>query len=485
VSVSDRRSFLGRASLAVALLVGFYVLAFGVVAILGFIAITGITEGAVAWVLPAGLAIAGILRGVFFLERGDGKPLGLPVDARSEPKLVALVSEVAAAMQTRPPDEIYLIPDVNAFVYEHGRLLGLIRTRRVMGIGLALIDIARVDELKSVLAHEFGHYVGGDTHLGGIIYRARASLERTVAHLNSGVLRSVFFAYARLFLKLTQRISRGQEFAADAAAVRIGGADSHRSALQRVVGSGAAFDAFMEEFVVPLWEEGRFPDNLYAGFRSFVVDPERSEQVAGYVEVVKDREEEYGSHPSLGRRLESISDVPATTSLAPGAARELLVHPDTSEREMSRLVSQAAAPDRTLSPIPWEEVGEVFAARIRVAADRFVDALGSEGLGIEGDRLPRIVLVLERADANKIVRQLIPLREYPPEAIDGVVRDAIHYFVAATMANDLIERHGHRLRLSWTKPFLLVAPDGSTTDVGERVERALETRDLRSLLIGR
>ena len=484
---SDSRSFRGRAALAIALLVGFYLLAFGIVALLVALIVTAITTTTpTGWMLPAALAIFAILRGVFFLERGDGKPLGLPVDTRSEPRLTALVSEIAEAMDTKRPDEIYLTPDVNAFVYEHGRLLGLIRSKRVMGIGLALIDAVRVDELRAILAHEFGHYVGGDTHLGGVVYRARASLGRTVENLGGGPLRHVFLAYARFFLRLTQKMSRDQELAADAASVRIAGREAHTSALRSVVGSGAAFDAFMEEFVVPLWQESRFPDNLYAGFRSFIADPDRRAQVTGYVDVVSDREDEYGSHPSLRRRLESVTFLDeASPPMDERSARDLLVHPDTSERQMSRVVSEASVPERVLSPISWEDTPEIHATRIRAAADRFIEALGTEGMGVEGDRLPRVVLTLERADANKIVRRLLSLRDYPAETLDEVVREAVHYYVAATMANDLIERHGHRAQLSWTKPFLLKAPDGRSVDVGERVGRALDTKDLRGLLLSR
>jgi Zn-dependent protease with chaperone function len=483
---ADHRSFAGRAALAVALLLGFYVLALGVAGVLIAAVIVTAANGRVAyWFLPAALTAYAVLRGVFFIERGERSPTGIRVDARSQPRLLALVTEVAEAMRTKAPDEVFLIPDVNAFVYEQGRLLGLVRTKRIMGIGLALANVMKVDELRSVLAHEYGHYVGGDTRLGGMIYRARASITRTLSHLNAGFLRRIFLVYGEFFMRLTQQISREQELAADVSAARIGGREAHTSALRQVVGAGAAFDAFMEEFVVPLWQEKRYPDNLYAGFSSFLDDSERRDQIAGYVERVRDREDRYDSHPSLGRRLAQIAEGKEGAVPDRRAARELLVDPDSAERQMSRIVSGIAVPETRLSAISWEETADVRAARIRASADTFIDALGPDGIRIEGDRLPRVVLVLEKADANKIVRRLLPLREYPPEALEGIVDDTIHYYVAATMANDLIERHGYRMQLSWTKPFLLQAPDGAFVDVGERVGRALESRDLRSLLIRR
>jgi Zn-dependent protease with chaperone function len=80
------------------------------------------------------------------------------------------------------PAHVYLVSDVNAFVTQRGGIMG-IGSRRVMGIGLPLLRTLQVDELRAVLAHEMGHFYGGDTKLGPWIYKTRGALARTVVNL--------------------------------------------------------------------------------------------------------------------------------------------------------------------------------------------------------------------------------------------------------------------------------------------------------------
>ena len=63
-------------------------------------------------------------------------------------------------------------------VAERGGVMGA-GSRRVMGVGLPLLDLLTVPQFRAVLAHEFGHFVGGDTRLGPWIYKTRAAIGRT------------------------------------------------------------------------------------------------------------------------------------------------------------------------------------------------------------------------------------------------------------------------------------------------------------------
>jgi heat shock protein HtpX len=62
-------------------------------------------------------------------------------------------------------------------------------SRRVMGIGLPLLSILTVSELRGVLAHEFAHYYSGDTRLGPWVYKTQTTMIRTFE--NIGKLGSV------------------------------------------------------------------------------------------------------------------------------------------------------------------------------------------------------------------------------------------------------------------------------------------------------
>ena len=102
---------------------------------------------------------------------------------------------------------MYLVLDVNAFVMERGGIMG-IGSRRVMGIGLALLASVTTVQFRAVLAHEFGHYYGGDTKLGPWVYKARLAMIRTVEGLGGSLLRFPFRMYAVMFLLVTQAVSR-------------------------------------------------------------------------------------------------------------------------------------------------------------------------------------------------------------------------------------------------------------------------------------
>jgi heat shock protein HtpX len=86
-----------------------------------------------------------------------------------------------------------------------------------------MLTLLNVSELSGVIAHEFGHYHGGDTKLGPWIYRTRVAIGRTIVSLAQGgstIVRAPFEWYGTFFLKVTHSISRVQEFAADALAAR-------------------------------------------------------------------------------------------------------------------------------------------------------------------------------------------------------------------------------------------------------------------------
>jgi Zn-dependent protease with chaperone function len=61
---------------------------------------------------------------------------------------------------------------VNAWVMQRGGIMGF-GSRRVMGLGLPLMRILTCAQFSAVLAHEFGHYHGGDTKIGPWIYKTR------------------------------------------------------------------------------------------------------------------------------------------------------------------------------------------------------------------------------------------------------------------------------------------------------------------------
>src|SRR5664279_1921313 len=107
---------------------------------------------------------------------------GAVLERSRHPRLFAEIDRLAASLDQSVPHEVYLIPDLNAWVAERGGTMGF-GSRRVMGIGLPLLSVLNITEFRAILAHEFGHYYGGDTRLGPFVYDSRASMVRTIQSL--------------------------------------------------------------------------------------------------------------------------------------------------------------------------------------------------------------------------------------------------------------------------------------------------------------
>src|SRR5262249_4618587 len=127
-------------------------------------------------------------------------PPGPLLRSEEHPGLFDAIASVAIGTGQPMPSEVYLIPDVNAWVAQRGGIMGC-GSRRIMGIGFPLLQLLTVSELRAVLAHEFGHYHGGDTKLGPWIYKTRAAIGRTLQGLASrGSLQAPFRWYGNQFL---------------------------------------------------------------------------------------------------------------------------------------------------------------------------------------------------------------------------------------------------------------------------------------------
>ena len=217
----------GRAVLAVFLTIGFYTLAIVItIALLAvpYLEWTGLHRINIRITLFCLAGAAIILYSILpRIEhyRAPG-PLATP---RTHPRLFGELTAIAKAVGQPLPAEVYLVQDINAGVRERGGIMGF-GGRRVMELGVPLMRILRISEFRAVLAHEFGHYRGGHTQLAPWIYKTREAIVRTVAHLSghSAIVMWPFFQYARMFLTITQDISRQQEFEADALAAHTAGA---------------------------------------------------------------------------------------------------------------------------------------------------------------------------------------------------------------------------------------------------------------------
>jgi heat shock protein HtpX len=350
-----------RALLAVALLVGFYAFAIAIAvallsvpyleyrligrveARLGLFAI--VAAGAILWAL--------VPRIDRFTDPG---PRLLESD---HPRLFEVLRRVARDTGQAMPSEVFLVPQLNAWVAQRGGMMGF-GSRRVMGLGLPLMEALTVQQFRAVLAHEFGHYYGGDTRLGPWIYKTRAAIERTLQglHRHSTALAKPFQWYGQAFVRITHGVSRQQEYSADALAARVVGARPLADGLRLLHGSDSAFSAYWSQELVPVLQLGARPP-LAAGFRQFMHAPEVRTAIEEAVkrEIAEGEAGPYDTHPCLRDRLAAVAALPpGEAPPADPPALTLLEAPEAVEAKLIAFLGGPEAP--ALEAVAWRDVGE-------------------------------------------------------------------------------------------------------------------------------
>ena len=349
----------GRVTLALLLTIGFYGLALGISAGLLLIAWLLWVNGQHVNRLTAFCVIgAGAILWSIIPRPERFRAPGPTLEASSNPRLFKELNDVATKVGEPMPHEVYLVPDVNAGVRERGGFLGFGR-RRVMLLGLPLLQVLSISEMRAVLAHEFGHYYGGDTRLAPWIYKTREAIIRTVQHLSgsSSVLHLPFVWYGQLFLRVTQAISRRQEFAADALAARTVGARPLTTGLRTIFGAALAYDGYFRDEVVPVLNAGFLPP-LAEGFTQFLHEPRVAEAVskATEEEMKWPKVHPYDSHPSLPDRIKALEgQPPGPEPASEPPALSLLENASGVETPLAASLMKPGTP--ALRPVSWPAVG--------------------------------------------------------------------------------------------------------------------------------
>jgi len=368
-----------RAVLAIALMVLFYALAAAGVAALAWIGLK------LFELLPSirgrGFVMMGMIGAACFaaaavviwsvLPRFDRfEPPGPEISEHEQPALFAEIRAIAAATGQQMPAHVYVVSEVNAFVAQRGGLMGF-GSRRVMGVGTPLLRALQVDELRAVLAHEMGHFYGGDTRLGPWIYKTRGALARTVVNLQrvraSGdhwimllfaAVQAPFRWFLIGFLRISQAISRAQEYSADAVAVRAEGQRALIDGLKKTHAAALAHSAYINGEVVPLVARGKLPA-IGEGFSRFLANERLSKLLDEAVahELEQGSGDPYDSHPPLRQRIEAAQAVEGPTRPAdPRRAIELLR--DAEAIEAADVTSRM---EPRLEAIAWEDTAAEWA----------------------------------------------------------------------------------------------------------------------------
>ncbi|MFF5986027.1 M48 family metallopeptidase [Prauserella flavalba] len=444
-----------RALCAVLLLVlfPFFVVALGVGGVIAGLTI-GHRAGLYVAILAAGMMLALGLALVQALRTRLEPPSGPVLTRQEQPGLWRLVDELAAQAQTRPPDEIVLVGEINAAVREDARALGLKEGKRYMMIGLPLLAGLNVAELRSVLAHELGHYGGGHTRLLAVSYRGAETLGRTVSRLDSGPARWILNAYAWLYAVVSRSANRAQELQADAYSVAAAGRETAASALRKIATMDLLWEAYGDRFLGLPGLAGRTPDILL-GFRNFLDHPQQRRIIAEIEPKVLDNQPSslFDSHPTIRRRIEKI-----------GALPEAPARPDqrpawTVLADPARVIPAAEARlyiKGELGPrASWGEIVQLAGAASAARGAELLAGAGRASGAAPGGTLGELLAAIQHGRIDQLMSPLLKDGADPEHAREGLVELLGDVIVCALVA----QRRVHH-ELNWGGGWLITGPQG-------------------------
>ena len=249
-----------------ALLAGFAYITFKCAAKIGDFNI-----GAIILTLCSGILTVFMLKSLFSMRK-MGEPNGIEVTANEQPELYAFLHQLADEIGAPKPHRVFLTSEVNAAVFYDLSLLNLIfPSKKNLIIGLGLVNVLTLTELKAVLAHEFGHFAQNSMMVGRWVYVAQQiiahmvsvrdwldSVVRFISSIDLRIawigwilslilwsLRSLMDTLFKIVIIAERALSREMEFNADLVAVSVTGSDALVNALYKLQAADQAWRTAM------------------------------------------------------------------------------------------------------------------------------------------------------------------------------------------------------------------------------------------------
>ena len=208
-------------------------------------------------------------KSLFFLTKRREDPIQRYLTEKEEPVLFDYLHQLADEAGAPRPNKVFLTDRVNASVSYDISLINLIfPSKKNLEIGLGVVNVLSLGELKAVLAHEFGHFAQRSMLLGRYVYVVQQIAARIVGKRDAfdsflaglsrfdiriawiGWILSILVWSVRSFIEICftvvvvaeRALSREMEFQADLVAVSLTGSDALIHALYKLQVADEAHD---------------------------------------------------------------------------------------------------------------------------------------------------------------------------------------------------------------------------------------------------
>jgi len=372
----------------------FSIILFIIVYILLFLSAIALTIGCIAaglWIISIkpmfftvmigiGLASLGILISYFLIKFLFKKHITdrsdlTEITRNDEPQLFQIIDEIVKEAGTDFPKKVYLAYDVNASVFYDSSFWSMfLPIKKNLIIGIGLVNACTKQELKAILAHEFGHFSQRSMKVGSYVYNVNQIIFNLVNEdesyrntVQDWANASGYFAiFAELAIKITQAIqwilrkmysfvnirhmalSREMEFHADEVAANIAGSIALEESLLRLDLAGNSYSSVIDFYNSKI-EESQTSKNIYKE-QNFVMNflAKESELELKYdLPVVKISEaglfnksklvieNQWASHPSTEDRVAKLQQLNIIKNSDNSSARTLFKNIDATEEKLT------------------------------------------------------------------------------------------------------------------------------------------------------
>ncbi len=287
------------------------------------------------------------------LSRKEDLPDGVEVTRKNGSTLWRAVDKVFEAAWTKPPDKIFLMPEMNAFAAEIREKRYSLKKTRVLGIGYPLLKLLNLEQSAAVIAHEAAHFLGKDNRASRMHFNTLSAAQALICgpvndrtgltYLASWILAVPAMLYIRLGSMLGASVSRKNEYRADACAARLFGPRNAADALIVLEVIGEEFTEMVWKPLFEAWRRGtEIPASIMLAVTERAHDETEKDELLQRLDHALEREAKwYDDHPSLAERLERLGADPAIPDFSAkmtGATGLLHDDEDTLRAELDRFI---------------------------------------------------------------------------------------------------------------------------------------------------
>ncbi len=196
------------------------------------------------------------------------------INPRDMSPLRELVDDLCKKADAPKIHNIVLTDELNAAALQTGGLASWIGVKRTLFLGVPLMHLLSLEEIKAVVSHEIGHFSRSHGFLAHWIYRIRYKWDDQLRYSSSGDRLDGFFnmigrTYVPRFLKASFSISRACEFEADETSAALVSPDALISALMKIeCASAAQQSSFRAEIHTACLCSEQPPSDYWSRFRT-------------------------------------------------------------------------------------------------------------------------------------------------------------------------------------------------------------------------